>query len=166
VQKPPNLDGLPHLSAAMSYRSTTGQNTCVQRAAALMLDLTGAVLVFGVVRAATPEERAKIGPTASPVPFIHAWVEYRDEVYAPTLIERFGDLRPLPLDLYYSENGVERTWRLEHKAFMLVARRYRLSSAFRHNSDRAGHADVADALLRAAGVKYVLSERRTLLPAS
>lgn len=165
MQKPPNLDNLPHLAAALGYSSASGGNTCVQRAAALMLDMTGATLVFGVLRAATPEERKRIGNRASPVPFIHAWVEYRGELFAPTLIETFGDLRALPLDVYYTENGIARTWRLEHKAFMQIARRYRLSSAFRHQSARAGDGEVTDALLRAAGVKYVLSERRTLLPA-
>lgn len=161
-----DLDELPHLAAALGYRSSTGANSCVQRAAALMLDLTGATMVFGVVRAATPEEQASIGPKASPVPFIHAWVEYRGKLYAPTLVERFGDLRPFPIDVYYSANGVTRTWKLEHKAFMQIARRYSLSAAFRHQSERAGRGDVTDAILRAAGVKYVLSARRTLLPAA
>jgi hypothetical protein len=135
VPKTPNLDNLPpHLKAAMHLKGSAGGNACVQRSAALMLDLTGATLVFGVLRAATPEERARIGDNASPVPFIHAWVEYRGELLAPTLIETFGELRPLPVELYYGENGVKRTWRLEHKAFMQVARRYRLASAFRHGS--------------------------------
>jgi len=162
---PINLDGLPHLAAALTYSSRTGGNTCVQRAAALMLDLTGATLVFGVLRAATAEERERIGPSASPVPFIHAWVEYRGKLYAPTLVETFGELRALPVEVYYGANGITRTWRLEHKAYMQIARRYRLSAAFKHRSARAGDGEVADALLRAAGVKYVLSERRTILPA-
>ena len=164
MPKTPVLDTLPHLKAAMVYQTANGSNTCVQRAAALMLDLTGATLVFGLMRPATAEERERIGEKASPVPFIHAWVEYRGELLAPTLIETFGDLRALPVEVYYGANGIKTTWRLEHKAFMQIARRYKLSSAFKHQSARAGDGMVADALLRSAGVKYVLSDRRTILP--
>jgi len=79
--------------------------------------------------------------------------------------ETFGELRGLPPELYYGENDITRTWRLSHRAFMQVARRYRLASAFRHGSARMGDGEITDAILRAAGVKYVLSERRTILPA-
>jgi hypothetical protein len=153
----------PHLKAALTYTSVTG-NTCVQRAAALMLDLPGATMVFGVMRAASAEEMGK-DPRASPVPFIHAWVEYRGILLAPTTIERTGgELRAMPLDDYYRINGITKTWRLGPAAFLMVARRWKLSSAFKHNSSRAGRAEVADALLKAAGVRYRLSDRRTLLP--
>lgn len=156
---------LTHLNAAVSYRSAHG-NQCVLRSAALMLDLPGATLVFGVVRAATEAERAA-DPRASRVPFIHAWVEYDGRLlFAPTLIERMGgELRPFAIDDYYTVNGVTRTWRLSHDDFMKVARRFKLSAAFRHGKDRAGHRDVSEALLAAAGVRYVLSERNTMLPA-
>jgi hypothetical protein len=157
---------LTHLASALTFKSRTGNTgTCVQRAAALMLDLRNATLMFGVVRAATPEELEK-NPDASPVPFIHAWVEWRGDVYSPSSIEKFkGELLPLPKDVYYRANAVSRTWPLEPKAFQAVAKRFGLSAAFRHGKDRAGDGAVTDALLKAAGVKWKLSERRTLLPA-
>lgn len=155
----------PNLTAALALTSVTG-NTCVQRSAALMLDLPGATMVFGVMRAATAEEIAK-DHRASPVPFIHAWVEYGGELYAPTLMERMkGNLHPLPIDVYYSTNAITKTWRLSHAQFMLVAKRWKLASAFKHGSSRAGKGEIADDLLKAAGVRYVLSDRRTILPAN
>lgn len=154
-----------YLQAALNLQSRNGQNTCVQRAAALMLDLPAdATLVFGVVRAASADEQAK-DPRASPVPFIHAWVEYAGQLYAPTLIERFkGELRPIPIDVYYHTNAVTRTWRLGNAGFMQVARRWKLAASLKHGGARAGRGEVADALLQAAGVRYVLSARNTLLP--
>lgn len=152
----------PTLVDALSFGN--GHGTCVQRASALMLDMPGAELVFAIVRAGTPEEQ-QAGSHISPVPFIHAWVEQAGQVYAPTLIERMdGDLRPLPVDVYYRSNGVKRTWRLPRPAFMLVAKRWKLAASFKHRSQRAGRGEVADALLRAAGVRYVLSNRNTILP--
>jgi len=159
---------LPHLMAAMTLSAKTpGAGTCFQRAAALMLDLPAdAELVFGVLRAAPPEERAK-NPNASPVPFIHAWVEFRGQLLAPSTIERTGGrLRAMPLDEYYDINGITRTWRLESAGFRQVARRFKLAAAFKHGAARAGSGVVVDALLKAAGVRYVLSERRTVLPAN
>lgn len=157
---------LTHLAASLRFKSRTGATgTCVQRAAALMLDLRNAMLMFGVLRAATAEELAK-NPDASPVPFIHAWVEWHGDVYAPSTMEKFkGELVPIPRDAYYSANQIRQTWSLEAKPFGVIAKRYGLSAAFRHGKDRAGDGEITDALLKAAGVKYRLSERRTLLPA-
>lgn len=161
-----SMESLPNLLAAMSLQATTpGAGTCFHRCAALMLDLPpDAEMVFGVLRAATAEERAKI-PNASPVPFIHAWVEFRGQLLAPTTIERTGgELRAMPLESYYQANQIRVTWRLRWPAFNQVARRFRLAAAFKHGSARTGSGEVVDALLKAAGVRYTLSERRTVLP--
>ena len=153
----------PYLAASLRLKSATG-GTCFHRSAALMLDLRGATLVFGVLRAATPEEQAKT-PGASPVPFIHAWVEYRNMLLAPTTLERTGmELKAMPLADYYRVNAITTTWRLDHAAFMQVAKRWNLASALKHNSARAGDGRMVDALLAAAGVRYRLSDRRTVLP--
>jgi hypothetical protein len=180
-------DALPHLAAALGYSARHhGSGTCFQRCAALMLDLTGVqgwkatapTLVFGVVRAATEEEQRTI-PHASTVPFIHAWVEVRWQpqpqdgqpaqatvaVLAPTLIERMDGLRPVERADYYDQNGVGRTWRLEADAFLKVAKRFKLSSAFLHQKARAGKGDVTGALLTAAGVRYRLTEHNSVIPA-
>jgi hypothetical protein len=160
------MNNLTHLSAAMSLSGTVpGTGTCFHRSAALMLDLPAdAVMVFGVLRAATPEEIEKM-PNASPVPFIHSWVEFRGMLLAPTTMERTGgELRPMPLEDYYTVNAITRTWRLTSTPFQQVARRFKLSAAFKHGSARAGKGEIIDALLQAAGVRYKLSERRTVLP--
>jgi hypothetical protein len=128
-----------------------------------MLDLPGATLVYGIVKASTPEELAKCSKS-SPVPFIHAWVEYQGKVFAPTLIERFGFLNSISKDAYYATNGVTTTWRLEQPAFQAVAKRFKLASAFKHGSVRPGKGEVTEAFLNAAKVRYKLSERRTVLP--
>lgn len=162
---PVTLDRCRYLQLALTMQSATGQNTCVQRAAALMLDMPAdAALVFGVVRAGTAAEQAK-DPRASPVPFVHAWVEYDGQLYAPTLVEKLNGLHPIPVDVYYRANGVTRTWRLENAGFMQVARRWKLAASLKHGSRRAGRGVVADAFLQAAGVQYVLSSRNTILPA-
>lgn len=156
---------LRHLEAAVRFAARTpGAGTCIQRSAALMLDLRNATLVFGVMRAATPEELEKL-PNASPVPFIHAWVELDGAVYSPTKISDAGDLRPFTKADYYSANEIRQTWTLSAVAFGAIAKRFGLSAAFRHNRARARSGDVTDALLTAAGVKWKLSERHTILPA-
>lgn len=155
---------LTNLAAAMRLTSNGSASTCFHRAAALMLDLPGAVMVFGVLAAASEAEGA-MEPRASAVPFIHAWVEYQGQVLAPTLIDRMGGkLCAIARHTYYRVNGIECTWRLPHAAFVRVARRYRLAAALKHGSDRAGSGDMVDALLRSAGVRYVLSDQRAVLP--
>jgi hypothetical protein len=146
----------------VEFRADFG--TCFVRSAALVLDLPGATLVFGVVKAATPEEIAAFGE-GSLEPFIHAWVEYKGEVFAPTLLERLGAVRGFSTKDYYEANGVKRTWRLDHPGFQAIAKRYKLAAAFKHGSDRPGKGEVTEAFLRAAGVKFRISEERAVLPA-
>lgn len=156
------LYDLPYLNAAVNFTSAHG-NQCVQRSAALMFDIRNATFVFAAMRAATEEEQ-KIIKDASPVPFIHAWVEVGDQVLAPTLLERFNfDLQPVPKDIYYQANGVGRTWRLSQDEFMKVAKKIGLASALKHGKDRAGSRVTVDALLKAAKVRWFPSERNTLL---
>jgi hypothetical protein len=150
-----------NLTAALGFSTNFG--SCFIRSTALMLDLPGATLVYGVVKASTPEELAKSN-NSSPVPFIHAWVEYQGKVFAPTLIERFGSLHSIAKEAYYETNGVTTTWRLESAAFMSVAKRFKLASAFKHGSARPGKGEVTEAFLNAAKVRYKLSDRRTVLP--
>lgn len=154
---------LDHLSAAVSYTSANGKS-CVQRSAALMLDMPKGTLVFGVMRAASMDEQLET-PGSSPVPFIHAWVEVGDNVFAPTLLEK-TDMRlvPFPKNIYYGSNGISKTWRLDHRTFDVVAKRFTLSAAFRHRKARAGSWEITKALLDAAGVPFIASETGTILP--
>lgn len=166
MTKPPPkaVTPYPHLNAALAYYAGAEGSNCVQRSAALMLDMPGATLVFGVMSPATPEDLAR-DPDSSTVPFIHAWVERGNDLYAPTLVERMKkNFRPIPVDFYYRVNGITKTWRLTHAQFMPIARRWKLASAFKHGSQRAAKGEVAHALLQAAGVRYVLSDKNTILP--
>jgi hypothetical protein len=98
----PNLH-LPFLSAAVKLRGVKGM--CFHRSVALCLDLPGSSVVVGTLRAATPEER--IGhEERSPVPFIHAWVEFEDKLMAPTTIEERGGLVFVRPEDYYRICGV------------------------------------------------------------
>lgn len=155
---------LPHLSAALRFKGRNGSGSCVQRSVALCLDLRGALLTFGTLRAANEEEAAVIA-NASREPFIHCWVEVDDTVFAPTTLEQTDFvLRPMRRSSYYELNGVRNVRYVPRQHFNALAKRYRLSSALRHDSQRFGSPEVTDAFLRAAGVRYRLSENRSLLP--
>lgn len=159
---------LPHLNAAMAYKGRDGSNSCVQRSVALALDLRGSVVTFGTLRAATPEqiEAGEVPANASRVPFIHCWVERGDTLYAPTTVERTGGcLVPMKREAYYELNGARDVRRVPLHDFRRIARRFGLSAALKHKSQRFGDGKVTEALLDAAGVRYVLSENRSLLPA-
>lgn len=160
------IPGLKHLNSALNYEARVHNTaTCIQRSTALAMDLNGSHMVFGTFRPGDAEERAK-SPEVSTVPFIHAWVEWRGWVYAPTTLEKTRmALVPFnPVD-YYRANGARDIRRVPRELFKAIVRKYELSSAFRHNRDRAGSGEVSEALLRAAGVKYRISDQRTILPA-
>jgi hypothetical protein len=166
---PLHVEHLRHLSAALAYTGRGGLASCVVRSVALALDLKRAVVTFGTLRAASEEEALAIGANASRVPFIHAWVELEARggiVLAPTTVERTGGvLVPFARASYYGINGARDIRPVPPREFDRIARRFRLSSALRHGSERLGSGEVAGALLAAAGVRYVLGEHRALLPA-
>lgn len=154
---------LRHLRGAIAFEAGQGA-TCMHRAAALALDLPRAEIYFGTFRPASPEEVAS-NPRASPEPFIHAWVEWEGRVFAPTLVEKLGGLHPINRQHYYETNSPRDVHKLPRAEFDKIARRFRLSAAFRHLKARAGHGEYVDAMLTAAGVKWKESERGTILPA-
>lgn len=155
---------LKNLHAALQYVSTSGKNNCIQRSAALALDLPGSEIMFATFRAASEDERL-VEPNASPVPFVHAWVEWREWAYSPTTLERTNMmLVPWDCEAYRKINEARDVCRLPRSAFERIARHFRLAAAFKHGRDRAGQGDVADALLRSAGVRYTLSENRSVIP--
>jgi hypothetical protein len=159
-----HVDQCRHLSAALAYSGRGGLGSCVLRSVALALDLRSAVLTFGTMRAATDEEATYIA-NASRVPFIHCWLELDGRVIAPTTIERTaGVLVPMSRESYYDLNGVSDVRPVPRDKFDAIARRFRLSAAFRHTSPRAGNGEITEALLAAAKVRYVLGEHRALLP--
>jgi hypothetical protein len=160
-----HVSELRHLNAATAYRGRGTSNACVQWSLALALDVRHALMTFGTLRAATPEEAAVIGPAASRVPFIHCWVEVGDTVYAPTTIERTGGmLVPMSRHAYYDVNKIRDVCHVPRIAFDDIVRRYRVRAALKHLSPRFGNGDITGELLAAAGVRYTLGANRALLP--
>lgn len=156
------FDQCRNLQSALNFETQAG--ACFIRSIALALDLPQSELVFGEFRAASAHELLTV-PNASPEPFIHAWVEMNGKVYAPTLIAKMGGLPAVSRDAYYATNMVARTWRVDQATLQTVAKKFKLASAFRHGKNRAGKGDVTETLLKAAGVPYKISERRTAIPA-
>lgn len=164
-----HVDELRYLKAALAFTGRAGSGSCVQRSVALALDLPGrAVVTFGTLRAATPEEVEQIGPQASRVPFIHCWVEVGDRVLAPTTLERAeGYLLPMARAAYYDTNAVRDPCPVPRADFERIVRRFRLASALKHGSARFGDGAITTALLEAARVRYVVGPlpNKALLPA-
>jgi len=157
---------LRYLNASMDYEgSAPGGQLCIQWSAALALDLRAGVLTFGTLRACNDAEREQFGPGAASAPFIHAWVEVGEALYSPTSVKRIGLLAPMNRHDYYALNGATDVRPLQRREFEAVARRHRLAAALKHGSPRAVHRDLVTDLLRAAGVRWVLSPQRGLLAA-
>jgi len=163
-----HVDELRYLKAALAFTGRAGSGSCVQRSVALALDLPGrAVVTFGTLRAATPEEAVQIGPSASRVPFIHCWIEVGETLLAPTTLERTdGYLLPMDRAAYYELHAVRDVCPVPRLAFAAITRRFRLAAALKHGSPRFGDGAITTALLEAAGVRYVVGPlpNKALLP--
>jgi hypothetical protein len=151
------------LRAAMRMQSTT-QSTgmCFHRAAAMALDLPAAQVVFGIFRAATPEEQLTI-PNASTVPFIHAWVEWGGKAFAPTTIEREGGLFAMIPEGYYRVNGARSIKRLKRAALVRIARETGLLQHLTKNRDLKG--SFIKAMLDEVGMPFTVSDDGGIVPA-
>lgn len=151
----------PHLIGAMKMEGAPGMGLCVHRAAGMVLDTPGAELVFGVFE---PVDPATAAPGESTEPFIHAWVEWRGMVYAPTLIEKTGGLHPMERDGYYAVNGARDIHRLPRPALLKVAKAIGLSRHLLKQVPTKGFASVGQTLLDAAGMSYRATHNGALLP--
>jgi hypothetical protein len=163
--RPIPVTNLRYLNAAMQFSSSTGKANCIQRSAALVLDMPGSEMVFATLRAASPEEQEELQGRGSTVPFIHAWVEWRGWLYAPTSVER-TDMRLVAWSIpdYYRVNGASNIRRVPRGEFNRIAKQFRFTSALKHGRDRFGSGEIADALLNAAGVQYTIGPGRAVLP--
>jgi hypothetical protein len=126
---------------------------CFHRAAALALDLPAAQLCVGTLRAATAEE-IEAEPRASRVPFLHAWVERGAAVYAPTLLEQHGDLRPIPRADYYEANGIRHVHRLNRRDIKRLAARHGWTGRAVFGMRTEGKPSLALVLLQEMGVPF------------
>jgi hypothetical protein len=154
---------LRHFQRAVRFVATNQRSgCCFHRAAAFVLDVPGAELCVGIVRAATLAEQARI-PNASRVPFVHAWAELRGSVFALTLFESHG-LRPIPASLYYEENGVSGVRRLARRDVLRLSGEYGISAALRHGGALRGDAKLGTVILDAAGLPYRVTPDGVPLP--
>lgn len=149
----------PHLHGALSMTGAPGTGMCIHRAAGLVLDMPGSELVFGTLDPPPVE-----GGEMVVEPFIHAWVEVGDQVYAPTTMEANGNiLRPYERDFYYRINGVSNVKRLTRRQLLGISGQIGLSAHLRHH--KPAKASVGGTLLEAAGVAWTESEVGGLVPA-
>lgn len=156
---------LPHVYGAINMPTDHPHGLCIHRAAGFVLDVPGSTLCFGTIRGASAQEIAEIGPRASTVPFIHAWAEIKNEVYAPTLIERMGGkLLGIDRDEYYAANRVRDVYRLDRPKLLKIAKAIGLSRHLTKHVETKDGASVGESLLNAAGVPHRLTDDGGIVP--
>jgi hypothetical protein len=151
--RPPKLPPLKLLQQAMGLKTERG--ACIHRSAAFVFDVPGSSLIFATVRGATPEEREAI-PEASPVPFIHAWAEYKGWVYAPTTIERAGGFGAMDRAEYYRLNGARDFRILTRPMLLRLDRQHGLKHALKRGGPAKSGESFGGLLLDAAGVEWAI----------
>lgn len=143
-----------------SGRSDSG--LCFHRSAALVLDLPWGDLCIGTLKGATVFQRAA-DPRVSPTPFIHAWVERGEVLYAPTLIEEHGGLTEIERFEYYRFNAVRDVYRMPRAEVLRLARAegWLKGEVFAARKDLQS-APLGGVLLRALGVPHRVWDGRVL----
>lgn len=135
-------------------RLTGPRGMCFHRSVALVLDVPGAVLRFGTFRAATADEQRAIGPGASRVPFIHCWVEYKGAVWAPSLIDTMGGLKPMLPEEYYAINGARDLKFMPRPEVLALSRQFGFAAHLRRGKDLPTGVSFGGVLLAAAGIEW------------
>lgn len=131
-------------SMAVLRPTTPGKGMCFHWSAALILDLEsydGAELCIGILHDN----------------LIHAWVEYEEFVYAPTLILVLGKLLPVPVSLYYAENKVRDVKRLTREQVVSLGAYQHLTTGHPLPDGRA----LGDDLMRLAGIEWIKTQQGT-----
>lgn len=146
----------PHLAGVFDLEGVAGM--CVHRAAAFVLDVPGAEMVIATIPPAPEDQR---GPNDSDVPFIHAWGEHKDAVFAPTQLERNG-VRLHPKSIYYHLQQPYDIHRITRPQVLRIAKEIGLSAHLRKGVP--AKASVGESFMNAAGVKWI-DQGGCLLPA-
>jgi hypothetical protein len=156
---------MPHLDGAMNLTGPRG--LCFHRAAGLVLDLPPATLAVGTFPAATSEQQQE-NPEFSSVDFLHAWVEVKDWVLAPTLIERAQAEGTHWIFLkrdYYAANCPRDIAHLSRGKLKKLSTEYGLGKHLIHFTPLKHGAKFGDIILDAVGIKFVVTSRGGVLPA-
>lgn len=159
-----DLAGFPLLASVVEKLTGEGShNACFHRATALALDLPGAELCIGTIRGATAEEAREIAG-ASPVAFVHAWIELGGEVIAPTTIERAGGLYAFPRAIYYAHNAARDVHRLTRRRVKRLATEHGWRRYLRTGKRPPGSEPLGAIVLAAAGVPHHIADHGGVLP--
>jgi hypothetical protein len=156
---------LSNLEQAMSLASPSGNGLCFHWSAALCLDIPGSIMVIGILKPLGEREIAAglaLPDDASNVPFYHAWVEYKGQVLAPTLIEAMGGLRPINKTWYYNINGCHNMRRISRRDLLqLIKSNNELKDEILFGAENG---KLVDNLMKLAKLPYKLSDRRGVIP--
>lgn len=152
----------PHLFGVLELEGAPGLGMCIHRSAAFVLDVPGSEMIVAVCPAATEEER-KVNPLSSMEPFIHAWAEYKDGVFAPTHLER-GGVKLVPKSVYYHFQRPTKTVRISRPEVLKLSGQIGLSAHLRKAVP--AKASVGEAFLNHAGIAWTLSADGGLIPVS
>jgi hypothetical protein len=140
----------PHLAGVVDMSGAPGTGMCIHRSAAFVMDVIGAEMVIAVCEPAS-EEDLKQDPNSSTVPFIHAWGEWKDQVFAPTQLQETG-VQLYPKAVYYHHQRPMEIHRLNRAQVLKIAKRIGLSAHIRKNVP--AKTSVGEAFMEAAGVKW------------
>ena len=146
---------------------TGPRGMCFHRAAGLVLDFPPATLAVGTLPAVTAEQQQLV-PEASSVDFLHAWVEVKDWVYAPTLIERSeedGTPWAVPKEIYYAINAPRNVSHLSRATLKKLSVEYGMARHLTHFTSLKHGAKFGDIILNAMGIEYVVTSTGGVLPA-
>jgi hypothetical protein len=162
----PKLMTLKHLGASLGYKSRSGKGgMCFLRATALVLDMPGAELCIGTFDGVKNLQEALAFPGATNGDLIHAWVENKGMVFAPSMIsdtnKAFG---PLDRALYYGENNARDVCRMTRAEVLKLSGQLGFSSYIRKGTALKNGGTVSVAVLIASGVKYVENADGTITP--
>jgi hypothetical protein len=140
----------PHLAGVIDMEGAPGAGMCVHRSAAFVLDVIGAEMVIAVCSPAT-EEDLKNNPNSSTIPFIHAWGEWKDQVFAPTQLKPTG-VRLFPKAVYYHHQRPLELHRLTRPQVLKLAKKIGLSAHLRKGVP--AKESVGEAFMEAAGIRW------------
>jgi hypothetical protein len=153
---------MTHLEAAFNLIGPRGP--CFFRAVAFVLDVPIARLMVGTFRGGTPEEQAAC-TEVSKEPFIHAWCEVGDKIYAPTAYEAC-DRQLVGFDKsdYYERNQAKDVVSMSRPQLLALSRKYGLGKYILYLTPLEGNLKFASVILDELGVKHRLSKDNGLLP--
>ena len=154
------LPPLRWLEKAMRLQGARGM--CFHRSAAFVFDVPASTLMFATFR--PPADHELLGPDDSRVPFIHCFALYKGFVFAPTTIEREGELKAVPRLDYYRVNDASDFHSLTRAQLLRLDRQHGLKHSLRFGGLTSDGRSFGGTLLDAAGVDWKVSRDGGTVP--